>query len=258
MKSMVFVFLIFAMACGASTQPATTTPNVTTPPSADAGTWIDLAGGGRGYFVAAKGEGKHPALIVIQEWWGVTDWLKRNTERFASRGYDALAVDLYRGHVGHDQGEAHELMRGLPEDRAGADLEAGFAWLAARPDVDAARIGSIGWCMGGGYSLMLATMEPKLRAAVINYGRLVTSDEKMDAVHAALLGNFAGADRGIAPADVHVFETKMKEKKKDIDVKVYDGAQHAFMNSDNKTSYDEPAAKDAWTRIDAFFTRTLE
>ncbi len=255
MKSTSIVFLVLIACGGAQSQPQTPTQ---TPAHADVGTWIDLAGGGRGYFVAAKGEGKHPALIVIQEWWGVTDWLKHNTEKFAVEGYDALAVDLYRGHATHDAGEAHELMRGLPEDRAASDLEAGFQWLAARPDVDATKIGSIGWCMGGGYSLMLATIEPKLRAAVVNYGRLVTSDEKMDAVHAALLGNFAGADRGIAPADVHAFEAKMKEKKKDVDIKVYDGAQHAFMNEENKTGYDANATKDAWARIDAFLTRTLK
>ncbi len=258
MKSTLMLIALSIVACGGSQQQAQQPVATTRPQSADAGTWIDLAGGGRGYFVAAKGEGKHPALIVIQEWWGVTDWLKRNTERFASQGYDALAVDLYRGRATHDPGEAHELSRGLPEDRAAADLEAGFAWLAARPDVDAARIGSIGWCMGGGWSLTLAMIEPKLRAVVVNYGHLVTSDEKISAVHAAFLGNFAGADRGIAPADVHAFEAKLKEKNKDVDVKVYDGAQHAFMNSDNKAAYDEAAAKDAWVRIDAFLSRTLK
>jgi len=259
MKSTSFV-LVLAIACGGSTSASTAaapTPTQPTTKAADSGTWIDLAGGGRGYFVAAKGEGKHPALVVIQEWWGVTDWLKHDTEKLAGEGFDALAVDLYRGHATHDAEEAHELMRGLPEDRAAQDLEAGFQWLAARADVDATKIGSIGWCMGGGYSLMLATIEPKLRAAVVNYGRLVTSDEKMDAVHASLLGNFAGADRGIAPADVRAFEAKMKSKNKDVDIKIYDGAQHAFMNDEGK-AYDAEATKDAWARIDAFFARTLK
>jgi len=98
----------------------------------------------------------------------------------------------------------------------------------------------------------------ELRAVVVNYGRLVTSDEKIGAVHAAFLGNFAGADRGIAPADVKTFESKLKEKNKDVDIKIYDGAQHAFMNPENKTGYDEASSKDAWTRIDAFFARTLK
>ncbi|HEY1955793.1 MAG TPA: dienelactone hydrolase family protein [Polyangiaceae bacterium] len=245
-----FLLGAFALACGSSApQPVV--------PARDAGAFVDLAGGGRGYFVAAKGEGKHPALVVVHEWWGLNAWAKQQAERFAARGYDALAVDLYRGHVARDVGEAHELTRGLPEDRALADLQAGFAWLAARPDVDPARIGAIGWCMGGGYALALAVAEPKLRAVVVNYGRLVTSDEKIGAIHAAFLGNFAGADRGIMPADVRAFEAKLKEKNPDVDIKIYDGAGHAFMNPDNKAGYDEAAAKDAWTRIDAFLARTL-
>ena len=109
----------FLFACGDAPQ----TPK-TPAPATELGTWVDLAGGGRAYFVAGKGEGKHPGLIVIQEWWGLNDWIKRDTERFASQGFDALAVDLYRGHVAHDPGEAHELMRGMPEDRALADLAA--------------------------------------------------------------------------------------------------------------------------------------
>lgn len=249
------VIVTFFLACGGGS--STTAQTQTPAPAKEAGTWIDLAGGGRGYFVAAPGEGRHPALVVIQEWWGLNDWIKKGTERFASQGYDALAVDLYRGRVAKDPGEAHELSRGLPEDRALGDLEAGFQWLAARPDVDPARIGSIGWCMGGGQSLNLAIAEPKLRAVVVNYGHLVTSDEKLSAIKMPFLGNFAGADRGIAPADVKTFESKLEEKNKDVDIKIYDGAQHAFMNPENKTGYDDAAAKDAWSRIDAFFARTL-
>jgi carboxymethylenebutenolidase len=167
-------------------------------------------------------------------------------------------VDLYRGKVASDPGEAHELMRGLPEDRAMGDMKAGFDWLAARPDVDAQRIGIIGWCMGGGYALAFAVAEPRLKAAVVNYGRLVTDPQKVDAIHAALLGNFAGLDRGIQPTDVQAFAETLRKDHKDADIKVYDGAKHAFMNPDSKESYDEAAAKDAWARIDAFLTQKLK
>ena len=264
--------LSFSFACGAAssspTGPAALTPaaqaapavsaSSNSPSSAPAGASVDLPGGGRGYLVLPLGKGKHPAIVVIQEWWGLNDWIRDNAARFARQGYVALAVDLYRGRSTSDPGEAHELMRGLPEDRALADLEAGFNLLAARGDVDAQRIGSIGWCMGGGYSLALATNEPRLRAAVINYGRLVTAGPKIDAIHAALLGNFAGADRGIAPDDVRAFEAQLKERHKEADIKIYDGKAHAFMNPANKDGYDAAATNDAWSRIDAFFTRTLK
>src|SRR4030095_10931835 len=99
----------------------------------------------------------------------------------------------------------------------------------------------------------LRVSEPRLRASVINYGRLVTAPAKIDAIRAVLLGNFAGADRGIPPADVRAFEAQMKERHKEADVKIYDGKGHAFMNPANKDGYDAAATNDAWSRIDAFF-----
>jgi carboxymethylenebutenolidase len=260
-----FAIGLFVVACGSPPQsntpvtntPVTNTPVSNTPAQPNSATAIELPGGGKGFLAVPPTPGKHPAIVVIQEWWGLNDWIRDQTLRFANKGYVALAVDLYRGKVASSPDEAHELSRGLPEDRAVADLEAGFGVLAARTDVDPARIGSIGWCMGGGYSLELATHEPKLRAAVINYGRLVTSPEKMDAIKASLLGNFGGADRGIAPADVRAFEAQMKERKKDVDIKIYEGAGHAFMNPNNKSGYVAADANDAWSRIDTFFSQKL-
>jgi carboxymethylenebutenolidase len=210
-----------------------------------------------GYLALPPGKGPHPAIIVIQEWWGLTPWVRQQADRFAAQGYVALAVDLYRGRVAQDAGAAHELMRGMPEDRAVADLRAGFAYLAKRKDVDAKRIGAIGWCMGGGYSLALATVEPQLAAAVINYGRLVTEPATIQKIHAPILGNFGGADRGITPEDIQAFVAAMKKAKKQIDVKIYDGAAHAFMNPGNDQGFDEAATADAWKRIDAFFAVKL-
>jgi carboxymethylenebutenolidase len=243
----------------ASPAAASSAPPAVSPPGASGGgNAVELEGGGRGYLVLPEGKGKHPGVIVIQEWWGLNDWIRENTARFAKQGYVALAVDLYRGRATTDSGEAHELMRGLPEDRALADLKAGVSYLAARADVDAERIGSVGWCMGGGYSLALATAEPRLRAAVINYGRLVTAGPKIEAVRAAVLGNFAGEDRGIPVDDVRAFESQLKAAKKDADIKVFDGKGHGFMNPNNKQGFDATAATDAWSRIDAFFHRTLK
>lgn len=245
---------------------AAPTPAASAPPAASVAPQVaapvqavGFANGGSGWLGATPtAPGKHPAIIVIQEWWGVTDWIKQDVARFASQGYVALAVDLYRGKATSDPGEAHELMRGLPEDRAMGDMKAGFDWLAARPDVDPQRIGIVGWCMGGGYALAFAVAEPRLRAAVVNYGKLVTDPAKVDAIHAALLGNFAGLDRGIDPKDVQAFADTLRKDHKDADIKVYDGAKHAFMNPNSKESYDAAAATDAWARIDAFFGQKLE
>src|SRR5271170_5283936 len=80
-----------------------------------------------GYLALPDGGGKHPAIIVIHEWWGLNDWVKQQADKFASQGYVALAVDLYRGKAAANADEAHQLMRGLPDDRGLRDLEAAFA-----------------------------------------------------------------------------------------------------------------------------------
>jgi carboxymethylenebutenolidase len=214
-------------------------------------------GNGSGYLALPAGAGKHPAIILIHEWWGLNDWVRQQADRFAGQGYVALAVDLYRGKTTGDPGEAHELMRGMPEDRANADLLAAFDYLAKRKDVNAKRIGSIGWCMGGGYSLSLATHEPKLAACVINYGRLVTDPKTIAQIHAPILGNFGGKDRGIPPADVEAFQQAMVKAHKSVDIKIYPNSGHAFMNPNNKEGYVAEDAADAWKRIDPFFASKL-
>src|SRR5713226_2563943 len=140
-------------------------------------TFPSTSGDGSGYLAVPESTGRHPAVIVIQEWWGLNDWIRQQADRFAGQGYAALAVDLYRGKVAAAQEEAHELSRGLPTDRAMADLKAGFDFLIKRKDVDPSRIAVIGWCMGGGYALQLAIAEPRIAAAAINYGHLVTDPQ---------------------------------------------------------------------------------
>lgn len=201
---------------------------------------------------------KRPAIIVIQEWWGLNEWIRQNTDRFADQGYVTLAVDLYRGAQASDQQEAHELMRGMPEDRAMADLKAGFDYLASNPSVDPTRIGSIGWCMGGGYSLALAAAEPRLRATVINYGRLITDPARISRIKSTILGSFGGADRGIAVADVKRFAQALSAAGIRNDIKVYPGLGYAFMNPNNAEGYDPAGAADAWQRIDRFFLMELK
>src|SRR5262245_58178408 len=102
-----------------------------------------------GYLAAPEGSAKKPAIVVIQEWWGLNDFVKKKADQYAAEGYVALAPDLYRGKVATDADTAHQLMRGMPEDRAIRDLKAAVAYLRTRPDVDPKRIASIGWCMGG-------------------------------------------------------------------------------------------------------------
>src|ERR1051325_1811226 len=218
---------------------------------------VTFGNGASGYLAAPSTPGKKGAVIVIHEWWGLDDWIREQTDRFAQQGYVALAVDLYRGRSTHDQGEAHELMRGLPEDRALADMKAAFDYLAARPDVDPKHIGVIGWCMGGGYALDLTVNEPRLAASAINYGHLVTDPNTITKINTQILGNFGEKDRGIPPEDVKKFGAELTKYGKLGDLKIYPGAGHAFMNPNNKEGYNAGAAQDAWRRIDSFFDSQL-
>ena len=112
-----------------------------------------------------QGKGPFPALVVIHEFWGLNDWVKEQASKLADQGYVTLAIDLYRGKVATTPDEAHEIMRGVPEDRANRDLLAASSYLRSQKNVDPKRVGSIGWCMGGGYSLDLALNDPKLKAS---------------------------------------------------------------------------------------------
>jgi carboxymethylenebutenolidase len=211
-----------------------------------------------GYLALPSGAGKHPAIIVIHEWWGLNDWVKKQTEKYAGQGYVALAVDLYRGQSAKTPDEAHILMRGLPDDRGLRDLEAAFVYLASRSDVDASKIGSIGWCMGGGWSIKLAEDQPRLAAFVVNYGSLPTDPAIIAKIKAPMLGNFGADDKGIPPASVQAFESAMKSDGKSPDIKIYPGAGHAFQNPDNKDGYRPEATADANKRIDGFFAKALK
>jgi carboxymethylenebutenolidase len=211
-----------------------------------------------GILYTPAGKGPFPALIVIHEYWGLNDWVKQQAEKLAGQGYVALAIDLYRGKVADNPDLAHELMRGVPPDRAARDLSAAFDFLAVQPNVRKDRIGSIGWCMGGGYSLDVALAEPQLAATVINYGHLATDPSELKKINAPILGLFGGQDRGITPDDVKKFQQSMGQLGKKIEVKIYPDAGHAFENPDNKSGYRAEDAADAWRRTVDFLAATLK
>jgi len=211
-----------------------------------------------GYLALPEAAGPHPALVVIQEWWGLTDWIKEQARKFAEQGFVALAPDLYRGEVARDPDTAHELSRGMPQDRAVRDLKAAFDFLSARSDVNKDKIASVGWCMGGGLSLQLAIHEPRLAACIVNYGSMPTDAEDIRRIQAPILGNFGADDHGIRPAAVHAFEKAVKAAGKSIDVKIYEGAGHAFENPNNKAGYRAEAAAHAWKRIIEFLNAKLK
>lgn len=210
-----------------------------------------------GYLARPKGEGPFPAIVVIHEWWGLVDWIKENARQFAERGYVALAVDLYRGKIADTPELAHELSRGLPNDRALRDLKAAVSYLRQQKFVNSNRIGVIGWCMGGGYALQLALNED-VTACVVCYGRLVTNAEELKTLKGAILGIFGDQDRGIPLEVVRAFEKALQAVGVPYVIRVYEGVGHAFMNPNNKRGYNEPVAQKAWREIFAFLDKHLK
>jgi len=226
-------------------------------PSTETVTYRSGADRVSGYLALPEAGGKRPALVVIHEWWGQNDWVREKARAFAAKGYVALAIDLYRAPAASDPDTAHQLMRGLPEDRAARDLRAAFAYLASRPDVDSRRIGAVGWCMGGGYALALAMEEPRLAAAVVYYGRLATDERAIRKIQARLLGNFGEEDKGIPPDSVRAFEARARKAGVVADFRVYAGAGHGFASSSDPAVFRAAAARDADARTDAFLGKAL-
>src|SRR3989304_3120607 len=155
-----------------------------------------------GFLVTPEGKGPFPAIIVIQEWWGLNDQIKNEARKLAKEGYVTLAVDLYRGKVTTDPEEAHELLRGLPEDRALRDLLSAVSYLKTLPNVKKDKIGSIGWCMGGGYSLSLAINNPDITACGDFFWRSINDKDQLGRIKASLICFFGEDGRGIPTRSV--------------------------------------------------------
>jgi carboxymethylenebutenolidase len=197
-----------------------------------------------------------PGLIVIHEWWGLNDNIKAMTRRLAGEGYTALAVDLYGGKVADTPDGAKQLMGGVMGNPAAA-----VAVLRAADDYlkqqGAPKVGVIGWCFGGAWSLETALEIPQgIDAAVVYYGRPEKDRARLERLRAPLLGFFGADDQSIPPAAVHEMEATLKQLGKDVEVHVYDGAGHAFANPSG-TNYRPEAAADAWKRTVAFLKEHL-
>ena len=212
-------------------------------------------------FVAAPNtKEKRPTVIVIQEWWGLTDHIKDIARRYAAEGYVAIAPDLY-SRLGHalttDAGEAGKLMNTLKQEDGLNDLKATLAYLKSVPEVDGARIGVTGFCMGGSYALMLSCVSPEIKAAVPFYGQVPNPDTPLQKLACPVLYLYGEDDGWITKADVQRLAAAMKKYNKSGEIKTYPGAPHAFFRDTDPSVYRPEAAKDAWGRTKAFFKQHL-
>jgi carboxymethylenebutenolidase len=206
-----------------------------------------------GYLAHVPGANPAPAVIVIQEWWGLNEHIKDVTRRFAAEGYVALAPDLYHGQVTTEPDEARKLAMELGMGDAVAEIQAAMAYLRTL-DTTTEQVGLTGFCMGGGLVLQTAVADNTVGAAIPFYGTPV-SEQEAAAIGAPVLSFLGTADRISAPAYEQMHDA-LEANGVPNHFQLYEGAQHAFFN-DTRASYDPEASADAWMRTLGWFDEYL-
>jgi carboxymethylenebutenolidase len=212
----------------------------------------------KGYLAHPKAVAKtaRPALIVIHEWWGLNDNVRAMTRRLAGEGYTALAIDLYGGQVAADPAKAKELMSQVLADPTPGAAVVKAVYDHLKTQAKAPKVGVIGWCFGGGWSLQTPLMIPEIAATVVYYGHLEMDKAKLAKLQSPVIGFFGALDKSLPVDGVHQFEKTAKELGKNVEIHVYDGADHAFANPSGG-AYNEKAARDSWSRTTAFLKKYL-
>ena len=208
-------------------------------------------------YLAAPASGKGPAVVVIQEWWGLVPHIEDLVERFAKEGFVALAPDLYHGKSAKSPDEAGKLMMAMRIDEAERDLSAAVDYLSTLDSTASEKAGVVGFCMGGALALYTATKNPKVGACVVFYGGHPKVKPDLPNLNAPVLGLYAEKDGSVTPESARDLERKLKDLGKQIEVKIYEGADHAFFNDTRPEVYNAEAAADAWQRTVEFLREHL-
>jgi carboxymethylenebutenolidase len=211
-------------------------------------------------YVAHQGGGApRPAVIVVQEWWGLDDHIRDVARRLANEGYFAVAPDLYSrlGHqVTKDPNVAGELMSKLAPADGVDDLLSTVAWIKKQKEAEGARIGVIGFCMGGSYAIALPCVSKDIKAAAPFYGE-VPGDDQLRNLNCPVFYAYGENDGWITRADVDRLAAALKKFNKRGEVKIYKGCSHGFFNDTRKDVYAAGEARDAWEKAIALFKENL-
>ncbi len=215
---------------------------------------------GGGYLAPAH-EGAGLGVVVVQEWWGLVDHIVDVCDRFAAEGFTALAPDLYHGKTvpNREPDEAAKALLALDLERAARDLSGAVDYLQAHDAVRGHGIAVVGFGMGGGLALWLATLRPDaVRAAVPFYGIAPKRAEPdWSALTAAVEGHYAEHDDIASPDAVAAFEARLTDLGKEVRIFSYPGTSQAFFNDSRTEVYDEDAARQGWVRTLEFLRAKL-
>ncbi|HKM99262.1 MAG TPA: dienelactone hydrolase family protein [Candidatus Binataceae bacterium] len=212
-------------------------------------------------FVAEPADGASvPAVIVVQEWWGLNDNIQDIARRFAREGYIAIAPDLYsrQGHkVAKDPNTAAQLMGGLKKEDGIEDLKTTIAWIRNQKRTRSSKIGVIGFCMGGSYALLLPCESKEISAAAPFYGE-IPADPTIRKLGCPIFYAYGENDGWIRRSDVDRVADDLKKFDKQGEVKIYQGCSHGFFNDTRLDVYSANDAKDAWERTLKLFAANLK
>ena len=209
-----------------------------------------------GYLARPTGDETKPAVVVIQEWWGLNDHIKEVARRIAAAGYVALAPDLYHGVVVSEPNEARKLVMELDMAEAVNEIQQAITYLLDQEFVTGDKAGIVGFCMGGGLALQTGLTSSDLGAIVAFYGSPLKPEQAAD-VKAPVLGLYGAADQGIPVDAVNAMDEALTAAGIENAITIYDGAQHAFFNDTRAESYNAEAAADAWEKTLAWFSGHL-
>jgi carboxymethylenebutenolidase len=209
-----------------------------------------------GYLSEPDDEEAKAGLIVIQEWWGLTDDIKEIADRYSVEGYSCFAPDLYHGQAATEPDEARKLAMAMERDVASQEIDAAISWM--KEEQGLAKVGCVGYCMGGGLTLATAIRPTSSVDAVhVYYGGGMPSAEQIATIKVPVLGSYGGADEGIPADQVDMLRATLKESGVPNDIKLYPGAEHSFFN-DTRPAYNEDAAMNSWMKSVEWFEQYLQ
>jgi carboxymethylenebutenolidase len=209
-----------------------------------------------GYFAPPE-SGKGPAVVVIQEWWGLVPHIEDLVERFAAAGFCAIAPDLYHGVQAKSPDQAGKMLMELDIDRAEREVAGAASYVLGRPECSSATFGVVGFCMGGALAQYAATKDERCGAAVSFYGGFKKVNPEWENLRGPILLIYGENDKGVPAESGRELEAKLKALGKEVELQVYPNADHAFFNDTRPEVHNPEAAADAWRRTVELFQRSL-
>jgi carboxymethylenebutenolidase len=209
-------------------------------------------------YLATPASGRGIPVIVLQEWWGLEDSIRRICDAFAAEGFVALAPDLFRGETATEPDEGEKLMMAMSMDRAERDMRGAVDYLAQHEASEGRGVGSVGFCLGGGLSVWAASANPRVAAAVTYYYVMPHGKPDFSKIEAPVLGHFGTADDFISVEDAQALEQEMSAAGVDVRFEFYEGQGHAFFNDHNRFgTYNPDAAQESWVKTLDFLRSNL-